>query len=349
VIHLHIGRHKTGTSALQQLLRRNRTALGEHGFVYLSQVSGGTGNHDLANALNPAWIAKADADQRARAERELEVSGRRLRHRGEKIVSSEAFQGTPPAAAAAFFPAGRTRVIVYVREQLDYLLSAYAQYIQAQTVRMPFIDYAARLRTFHDLFLDGWAEAFGGDALTPRLYARDHLKDGDIRHDFLALVGVDPAWLAFGSGVVNPTIGPELIEAKAVINAFVPHAAQEEAGLFNLMSALALEEPARLGVSPAFAARLRARFVDSNRRLFETHMAGIAEGFPMRDFAPASAPIAPAEALERTLARIEALAPPSAEILRRHLPGRDEIAACRPMLPQDWAQAEAALDRGQPA
>ncbi|MDB5423927.1 MAG: hypothetical protein JWQ29_1343, partial [Phenylobacterium sp.] len=104
MIFLHIGRHKTGTSALQQFLRKNRPALAERGLAYVAPARGGPANHDLANALNPAWMARADATGLAIAERELEVAPRRLRQAGDKIVSSEAFQNVPTRAAAGFFP-----------------------------------------------------------------------------------------------------------------------------------------------------------------------------------------------------------------------------------------------------
>lgn len=341
MIYLHIGRHKTGTSALQQLLRRNRQALAEHGYTYVQPVRGGPGNHLLAQALTPAWMAAADAEQRALAEHELEIAARRLRHRAHQIVSSEAFQATPPDAAAGFFKPGATTVIVYLREQLDYLLSAYAQFIQAQPACIGFLDYARRLKADHAAFLDGWKEAFGASLVKPRVYDRTLLRDGDVRRDFLALIGADPDWLGVWHGLVNPTIGPELIEAKGLINRFVPAEVLGEIDLYGLLGALSERMPGRLGVGSAFAVRLRETYAAANARLFRDHLGG-GDGFPMKDF-PASPRVDPVAALETLLALLAETAPDAAAALRRHLPDEARLRSAPPLLPQDWDAAARTL------
>jgi hypothetical protein len=342
VIFLHIGRHKTGTTALQQLLRKNRRRLAEHGYNYLSAVKGGPGNHTLAHALDPERMAAADAEQRAVYAEELEVTGRRLRHRGHAIVSSEAFQHIPPPAAAGFFPRGETTVVVYLREQLDYLLSAYAQFIQNQPVRMALLDYAARAQPRYDRFLEGWADAFGRERVRPRIYARERLKDGDVRQDFLALAGIDPAWLEFREGFGNPSIGPELIEAKGLLNGFVPAEVLKRLDAFTLFADLAAEGTGRLRVSEGFAQTVRARFAASNARLFET-WPELGAGFPMTDLSPPSPAPVPYDALQQVLARLDARAAGAAAELRRHLPDEATLRAQPRLLPSDWHEAEARL------
>lgn len=342
MIWLHIGRHKTGTTALQQLLRKNRRALAEHGYNYLSAVKGGPSNHTLAHALDPERMAAADAEQRAVLEEELEVTGRRLRHRGQAIVSSEAFQHTPPDAAAGFFPVGGTTVVVYLREQLDYLLSAYAQFIQNQPVRIGFVDYVARAQPRYDRFLEGWTEAFGRALVRPRIYARERLKDGDVRLDFLDIIGVDPAWLEFREGFGNPSIGPELIEAKGLLNTFVPAEVLKRVDTFTLFADLAGEGAGRLRVSEGFAQLVRGRFEASNARLFEA-WPELGAGFPLPGLSSPEAAPSPYEALQQVLARLDQQAPEASAELRRHLPDEATLRGEAPLLPPDWDEATAAL------
>jgi hypothetical protein len=338
VIYLHIGRHKTGTSALQQLLRKNRKALAEHGYNYLPPVRGGAGNPTLALALTPEKVAAADPAQRAIYEEELEVSGRRLRHKGHAVVSSEAFQHTPPEAAAGFFPVGDTRVIVYLREQLDYVLSAYAQFVQAQTTRLAFMDFACRVDVRYDGFLAGWAQAFGRELITARPYVRERLKQGDVRYDFLDVIGADPGWLTFREGLGNPSIGPGLIEAKGLLNAFVPAEVLTRLDLYTLLGELAAERPEPMLVGDDFAAAVRARFEPSNARLFRA-WPELGPGFPMRALSPAAPAVDPLEALQQLLERLEDRRPEAAAELRAHLPGEAALRARPPLLPADWGQA----------
>jgi hypothetical protein len=342
VIYLHIGRHKTGTSALQQLLRKNRKALAQHGFNYMPPARGGAGNPTLAAALTPGKMAAADPALRAVYEEELEVTGKRLRHRGHAIVSSEAFQHTPPASAAGFFPVGGTTVIVYLREQLDYMLSAYAQFVQAQPARMAFLNYAARINTRYDVFLRGWAEAFGRDAVIARPYVRERLKEGDVRHDFLSLIGADPAWLSFRPGLGNPSIGPGLIEAKGLINAFVPAETMLRLDLYTLLGQLAVERPERLRTGEAFGQAVRGRFTASNARLFEA-WPELGPGFPMRELSPAPPNPQPYDALQELLTRLDGRAPQVAAELRGLLPDEATLRAAPALLPADWDAATAAF------
>lgn len=341
MIFLHIGRHKTGTSALQQLLRKNLKALAAHGFNYLPAARGGPSNPTLALALTPERMAGADPAQRAVYEEELEASARRLRHQGHAIVSSEAFQNTPPQAAARFFPVGGTMVIVYLREQLDYLLSAYAQFVQAQPTRMPFVDYAASARLDYDAFLQGWAEAFGREAVIARPYVRERLVGGDVRHDFLDLIGADPAWLSFREDLDNPSIGPELVEAKGLLNAFVPPEVMARLDLYALLSTLAAERPGRFLAGEAFGQAVRARYAASNARLFEA-WPELGPGFPLRELSPPSSSHDPYDALQDLLGRLDEGAPEASAELRRHLPDEATLRVQPPLLPADWAATTAA-------
>jgi hypothetical protein len=268
VIYLHIGRHKNGTSAIQHFLSRNRVRLRRLGWEYPRALSGQAAHHDFVAGLGAQRAGGKPETRPGLLKREVERMGAWLQQPGRKIVSSEAFQNLDPEALRGVFPADRTRVVVYLREPLDYLISSYAQKIQANAVRTPFAGYAAAFAPEYAKFLGRWAAVFGDEALDVRVYDRGLLKDGDILHDFTDALGLPAEELKFPAGGFNPSIGPELIEFKGAVNAVLPQAAQSELKLYARLGRLAHRFPGRLRVTPAFAEAYRARFAAANAEVF---------------------------------------------------------------------------------
>lgn len=345
MIHLHIGRHKTGTTALQRFLRANRGELAARGFDYLVSATAEGPLHDAAHALNPKWLASASPAQLDSAASQTRTITGQLGREGDAIVSSEAFQNAPPEAVAGVFPAGRTRIVVYLREQLDYLLSAYAQLIQAQATHQGFVAYVNSLlgRLDYADFLDRWTAAFGDGWVLPRVYAREALEGGDVRTDFISLLGIEAAGLKFPKGAANPSIGPALIEAKGLINFYVPKDVQRRLGLHSLFGEIASAMPGRLRADDEFARCVRQRFLQSNARLFERYAPSGLSGFAVVD--PVEPPdlVDRAAALERTLDILTTLSPEAGREIRSCLPARPDLGAVPALLPEDWTAATRAL------
>jgi hypothetical protein len=340
VIYLHIGRHKTGTSAIQHFLSRNRVRLRKLGWEYPRALSGQAAHHDYAYGLEAAHGRARPEARPGLLRREVERMGPWLQQPGRKIVSSEAFQNLDPEWLRGVFPAGRTRVVVYLREPLDYLISSYAQTIQANAVRTPFVNYAAGFRPEYARFLGRWAEVFGEAALDVRIYDRGRLAGGDILHDFVDALGLPVDELRFPPGGYNPSIGPELIEAKGVVNAVVPQARQAELKLYARLGRLGRRFPGRLQVTPAFAEAYRGRFAAANAEVFARFLGRPGEGFPLKDgIVGAPRPIDPGEAVGRVLDAIARRSPDVARELRAAIPA--DLSDLKPLLPTDWDAAAA--------
>ncbi|HSH95986.1 MAG TPA: hypothetical protein VK968_17705, partial [Roseimicrobium sp.] len=274
---LHIGRHKSGTTSLQRFLHANRLVLQREGLVYPETPAGAFAHHEIAEVF---------ARRIRKASRELNTDESRTVARitdvaassGKKVLlSSEGFQNADPAVVAQYFPPGKTQVIVYVREQADYVLSSYQQKVHAHNHFLRLDTSFQQSVVDYDKFLSGWEKAFGREHIVVRAYERKLLKDGDIIADFLELLGLDQVLdLAFDNEDQNPSIGGQLLEFKRFLNACGTDSIN--AGrLYGVLSRLASRDPAyraRPHMAQAIATNIRGSVRESNRRVFERYFEG---------------------------------------------------------------------------
>lgn len=129
---LHLGFHKTGTTALQSVFAASRPELLEHGVLYPGRRRS---HHPAAMAMtNRTWgVGREggwDPDQRA-WERLARAS---TRHPGRVLVSSESFALTPDDSAArmvAELGPDRVHVVFTLRPVASLLSSSWQQYLKS--------------------------------------------------------------------------------------------------------------------------------------------------------------------------------------------------------------------------
>ena len=209
---VHIGRHKTGTSSVQQALCLYESQLALSGIVYskCGRSQNGIANHALA-----ASCQQNDSDSLAHYRTELENE---LRTARILVISSEALQNLrDPMVFFSLFPAGvKFRIIAYLRDAVDYLASSYAQRIQNSNLASGFYDYAVNRNFDYEVFLSKWKSQ--SSSVRAIFYHPQHLVDGDVVSDFFtilesrALVQADKALRR------NPSIGGNLLFAKLLLN-----------------------------------------------------------------------------------------------------------------------------------
>ncbi|MBD3764709.1 MAG: hypothetical protein IE927_08245 [Rhodobacterales bacterium] len=203
---LHIGRHKTGTSALQHCLARSGDVLRAQGVIYPATGRGQTNAHNpLARQMNPnlttgstvpGLMAAIEAERRAAGAETV-------------LISAEGLQNVRHLqrlrAAVDLLAPRQVVVVCYLRECVDYAVSAWRQVLQAQRRAVPFGEY---LQKFGDLsvFLARWRAV--GD-LRLRWFDLARLEGGDICRDFGRQTGI--AGLQPPAGNVNPSIGGNLL------------------------------------------------------------------------------------------------------------------------------------------
>jgi hypothetical protein len=241
---LHIGRHKSGTSSLQHFLDLNQVGLRERGFLY---AKAGRGKHIAHHALAHAFARpRAQAGGLRTPPASLEDFHHDLAQEtkgwtGTVVLSSEAFQNVAPAPLTHLFPPERTQVVVYLREQADYLVSAYQQRVQATQFSGTLLDHMEEFGAAdYARFLKRWTEAFGKSRLIVARYDRAQLKDGDIIHDFCHRTGV-PLLASPPKEDRNPSIGGALLEIKRISNALNLNT-QHMGQVYNTYSQVALKD-----------------------------------------------------------------------------------------------------------
>jgi len=272
---LHIGRHKTGTSSLQRFLHINRDRLESHGIYY--PVSGATplAHHDIARHLNARAVLRFSEHEREKHTQAFNNLRLEIANRTDTVLlSSEGFQNCKPKLLARALDSDAVRVIVYIREQVDYLVSAYQQKVHATNYSGSLEEFSDGFGVDYDTFLRRWEDAFDRSNMTVRIYSRKSLKDTDIVSDFCQNIGIpDNASLVRPKGDQNPSIGGSLLELKRRINRFLP-AKSTDAKLYRAFSELAAtfaHYRMRPLLSQEKVVALREAAATSNLRVFERY------------------------------------------------------------------------------
>jgi hypothetical protein len=178
----------------------------------MSGLYGRAAHHELAWALHPKTLDLKKARHIA-AGIKKEASSDDI-----VILSSEAFQNLASVDAVLEFtstlgiPRSSILVVCYLREHIDYAMSAYRQAIQNQTAIISFVDYATSLRDLSPFF-SRWREV---GALTISWFSRDTLVSGNVIEDFCKKVGIISGDYSMENK--NVSIGGNLLVCKLASN-----------------------------------------------------------------------------------------------------------------------------------
>ena len=201
---LHIGMQKTGTTALQSFLKSERAFLLKQN-VYYPATQADNRHTMLVRAIgSPLNAGRGRAPRRDDAEpleQYLDQFTHEINSLPESvdivIVSSEHFAAYPTQEhvqrlqkfLAPLF--GRITVIVYLRRQDAHFASGYTQTLRLGHIDAPNLEQSQDRRHVYDFdqMLGRWADAFGADALLPRIFERYPGKKFDILEEFAALCG----------------------------------------------------------------------------------------------------------------------------------------------------------------
>ncbi len=272
-LYLHIGSHKTGTTALQQSLHKNRVRLASCGAAFACQPNAA----HLHNHLSPAEPGHVIPDGLMVTDPEALANLLAAADQDIVIASSENFsfffQLAPVAALerALARQFDEVRILCYLRRQDRHAISHHQEGAKPgrptegalwghAAAALPDPSPAHALYLDYDRRMGLWADAFGQDKLDLRVYDRARLKDGDIFADFLALVGLDIPGVA-PIGERNASLGAAQTKAGHLMNALNlrPDAAQ------RILECL--PSTGRLLPSRDQARAFLEPYRDSNRRL----------------------------------------------------------------------------------
>lgn len=256
---VHIGYPKTGSTAIQQALSRNRETFAKHGFLYPGV---GLDHKDIVLALN------GDVDAAGRAE---EIRSEAIASDLDVVLSSEGLSIFPPVIVHKWLEGVDARIIVYVREQVQSLASSYQQYIKGELESAPFEEFAQRFLIDYFQSLERWVLWFGIENVVVRAYDRGNPACSDVVEDFLSVLGIGDVAAYKVAPDPNPSIAGALLEAKRRLNAVFQGAPAELRALsYRALLDLARERSEYRGgvsMSADVAADIRERHRESNTAL----------------------------------------------------------------------------------
>lgn len=212
---LHIGRHKTGTSSLQNFFTQKSELLAERGILYPAtgrktpHATQATAHHNFSHILRYKPMAEVNALLAQLVEEAKDFD--------TILLSSEDFQNQKDfSRLAEFFKDYDLTVIVYIREGLGYGLSGFAQRIHFSGEIFNIRQYMERQNIRITAFIKNWSRL--ADASVFRLYERDKLKNRDIVADFLDIIGLDDVEDTNVTAESNPSLSGNLLGLKMLLN-----------------------------------------------------------------------------------------------------------------------------------
>ena len=218
---LHIGLPKTGTTAIQRAFAGSGDLLRQHGIYYPRSEGGPAAQFLHRAALTPnATRRMRPALQDFKDSLEAEIAALPASIHTVVLSSEQCslFLRTPAqieALHAMLAPWFETiQVVIYLRRQDAHAASLYGQMLRRGMIAAPILsEIAAELNGLYDYetLLQDWGKAFGPGTVTPRIFERASLPNGDVVEDFRALCGITRAAQATAQKKpdINPSISPQ--------------------------------------------------------------------------------------------------------------------------------------------
>ena len=181
---VHMGLPKTGTTSLQVAMTRNSTLLASAGVNYVRAAPAVNAN-DWFKHLRPRHLRKIsqqEIEQRVQQTRDTVLSN--IAADGTTMLSAEGLYSINPELIARIFAGHECRFVAYIRDELNFLASSYAQVVHASPTPPMLADFMeARSANHLGKFLKKSCDALG-DKFVPRIFNSEQLKGGDIVEDF---------------------------------------------------------------------------------------------------------------------------------------------------------------------
>jgi hypothetical protein len=186
-LYIHVGTHKTGTTALQHFFSLNREVLRKKGIEYPNDVGGEAGQHRLGWSFQkergrPCRLAPSDMGS---SEKEWALAIACGSHK--ILISSETLckcNSDNIRLIKKYTSGYQVKIIIYFRRQDTMANSMFNQIIKASDRKVK--DYNQFIYKMNYLdFLKEFAEVFGKESIIVRPYEKQQFYNGTIFADFL--------------------------------------------------------------------------------------------------------------------------------------------------------------------
>lgn len=237
---LHIGLEKTGSTAIQNYLSKNRDLLYRKGFLYPEQP--GRSNHTALTAfcLNSDKVddvrvvhgisSSEDVPQFREKFRRKFLSELKANTAHTVILSNEHLSSRLKEEREILrmrgicqWVAPKTQIVIYIRNQADFLVSWYSTSVKGGNTKSFPIEKISAHRGLLDYcaIVDRWARVFGPDAISVRFFSRE--KEGNLsaEAEFCRSLNIDTREFEGGRDL-NKSLSPECIAFLREVNKRIP-------------------------------------------------------------------------------------------------------------------------------
>lgn len=300
-LYIHIGYPKTATSALQQGLYQNYTALPAHDFCYPLSGIMGVGKHSIAEVIQTQRPVSKNNPAVQKLLREMHSTPAK-----NIILSSERFASYAADAIADVkhvFKDFDIYIVVYLRRQDVFLQSWWSQTAKTGRQRNSFEHWVtamfdalaqsghgdaseavpgfSKFTPDYHYILSLWSQAFGKDHILVRPFERAQLHP-NILVDLLQTCGMsDTSWVPEAAQVnVTPSLKTtEVLRSLGV--KMRPDSTREDRNTIHQVAfSMMRDEAERLGwnkvkpnyITPDLYARIMARFEEGNHAIAQTYL-----------------------------------------------------------------------------
>ena len=280
---LHIGFHKTGTTAIQNFLSANRQTLRKRGVLYPDLDPEWINHNPLSWELMDPSFMPADASY-YHAYCATGLWNKTFCQIAESgcdtaVLSGEDFSLVEhPEKVAEICSGFETRVIIYIRRQDQVILSLYNQdvkdfaWMATKDLASYFWNHRMAQHIHYDRLIGNWASAFSKEAVSVGVYEERRLPNGLIG-DFMERIGVglDDAFAVEGFPA-NPSLPPLALELKRILNHEALNKLENDI-LVDAMCASAIATQRQEGftkhqdLTPSQQAAFMERYTEGNRRV----------------------------------------------------------------------------------
>lgn len=292
---IHIGTEKTGSTSIQEFLATNRAELRHQGILY--PVAPGKSNHigltcfalddhkvesnrTALGVIGETAVAKyrekllsdLTAEVQAAKPRAIVLSNEHLSGRVSGPSELQRLKGLCDRIAR------QTTVIVYLRNQVDFLVSRYIEAVKGGSIAdfpFPLTKALSRLMDY-SVMLEPWRTFFGTANLDVRLFEPEEFTDNDLLMDFASIIGADKSKLQKTSRH-NEALDADSIAFLREFNRHVPHKID---GRRNPLRGRIVQEleclrtDRKYCVSREIASAIEADFAQSNRAVASEYLPG---------------------------------------------------------------------------
>lgn len=266
---IHIGFGKTGTTSVQDTFHASRDLLKQNGVLYPVSGLSGTGHHALA-PLNETVIQGRAEDEYEKLLDEIAAD-----ESGKVLISSENFSFIREeyvAATKALFAEFDTKIIFYVRPQVELIESTYLEWIKVGR-KCP-DNLAAFFRQNANGFnfisrLASWRKVYGSKNIVVCRYG------GDTRIEILRTIGVPvemfQAVFKRSDKRSNPSLSPEFVKLATLINRLQLEPEKRLEMMQELLRLTKLLDAKRVTklMKPALKAVVEEHYAPSNEKILE--------------------------------------------------------------------------------